>query len=412
MQRPQQNITPARDNASTNEAPLAGIRVIDVSRVLAAPFCGQLLADMGADVIKVEGPNGDENRGWAPFNASGESCNFMSVNRGKRGITLNLKTERGREILYEMLASADVLIHNYLPDVAEVLGIDETLFREKYPRLIVCGVSAFGAKGDMRNRPGYDSLLQAFAGIMGFTGERGGQSVRSGVSFVDMTTGVFAYSAILSALMGRARTGKGASVRASLLETALGLLSYHGVSWLEAGVLPQKEGSGLWNQVPYQAFQCKDVELVTGALNDATWRRMCQAIGRPDLRDDPTLATNAQRLERRQEVIGIFAETFLQDTAASWTHKLGELGVPVAPMHTVEEALTHEQSLVNDMVLNMTDQDGNAIHLLGVPFKVGDTASFAQRPPPRLGEHTEQVLREYISLSPADIADLRERGVI
>ena len=408
----QQNTNPAADTSNMPEGPLAGIRVIDVSRVLAAPFCGQLLADMGADVIKVEGPNGDENRGWAPFNASGESCNFMSVNRGKRGITLNLKTERGREILYEMLANADVLIHNYLPDVAEVLGINETLFREKYPRLIVCGISAFGAKGDMRNRPGYDSLLQAFAGIMGFTGERDGQSVRSGVSFVDMTTGVFAYSAVLSALMGRARTGKGANVRASLLETALGLLSYHGVSWLEAGVLPQKEGSGLWNQVPYQAFPCKDVELVTGALNDATWRRMCQAIGRLDLRDDPTLATNAQRLERRQEVIDIFAETFLQDTAANWTRKLGELGVPVAPMHTVAEALTHEQSLVNDMVLNMTDQDGNAIHLLGVPFKVGDAASFAQRPPPRLGEHTEQVLRETISLSTADIADLREQGVI
>lgn len=412
MQKPQQNTTPAKANTSTSEGPLAGIRVIDVSRVLAAPFCGQLLADMGADVIKVEGPNGDENRGWAPFNASGESCNFMSVNRGKRGITLNLKTERGREILYEMLAGADVLIHNYLPDVAEVLGIDETLFREKYPHLIVCGISAFGAKGDMRNRPGYDSLLQAFAGIMGFTGERDGQSVRSGVSFVDMTTGVFAYSAILSALMGRARTGKGANVRASLLETALGLLSYHGVSWLEAGVLPQKEGSGLWNQVPYQAFQCKDTELVTGALNDATWRRMCQAIGRLDLRDDPTLATNAQRLERRKEVIDIFAETFVRDTAANWTRKLGELGVPVAPMHTVAEALTHEQSLVNDMVLNMTDQDGKAIHLLGVPFKVGDTASFAQRPPPRLGEHTEQVLRETVSLSTADIADLREQGVI
>src|SRR5690606_3514580 len=158
-------------------------------------------------------------------------------------MTLNLKTERGRSILYEMLAQADVLIHNYLPDVAEVLGIDEELFRERFPRLVVCGISAFGGKGELRNRPGYDSLLQAFAGIMGFTGERNGQSVRSGVSFVDMTTGVFAYSGVLSALMRRSRTGYGSHVKVSLLETALALLSYHGVSWLEAGVLPEKEGS-------------------------------------------------------------------------------------------------------------------------------------------------------------------------
>lgn len=395
-----------------SQAPLAGIRVIDVSRVLAAPFCGQLLADMGADVIKVEGPSGDENRGWAPFNASGQSCNFMSVNRGKRGITLNLKTPQGQEILGKLLAKADVLIHNYLPDVAEVLGIDEEKFRARFPRLVVCGISAFGAQGPMRNRPGYDSLLQAFAGIMGFTGEREGKSVRSGVSFVDMTTGAFAYGAVLTALMGRTQTGLGTHVRVSLLETALGLLSYHGVSWLEAGVLPQKEGSGLWNQVPYQAFPCKDTELVTGALNDATWRRMCEAIGRPDLRDDPTLATNAQRLERRQEVIDIFAATFLQDTAAEWTRKLGEGGVPVAPMHTVAEALTHEQSVANQMVMHMTDQDGKDIRLLGVPFKVGDTPSHATRPPPRLGEHTEAVLRELAGLSDGEMDALRAQRVI
>jgi crotonobetainyl-CoA:carnitine CoA-transferase CaiB-like acyl-CoA transferase len=401
-------------NPSTAEAegPLTGIRVIDVSRVLAAPFCGQMLADMGADVIKIEGPAGDENRGWAPFNASGQSCNFMSVNRGKRGVTLNLKTRRGQQIFREMLARADVLIHNYLPDVAEALGIDEAEFRESFPRLIICGVSAFGARGAMRNRPGYDSLLQAFAGIMGFTGEREGKSVRSGVSFVDMTTGVFAYSAILSALMARERTGKGSRVRASLLETAITLLSYHGVSWLEAGVLPQKEGSGLWNQVPYQAFQCKDTELATGALNDATWRRMCEAIGRLDLRDDPTLATNAQRLERREEVIAIFAQTFLQDTATEWTRKLGENGVPVAPMHTVADALTHEQSLANEMVMEMEDQDGKPIRLLGMPFKVADRASHAVRPPPRLGEHTEEVLRELTSLSAEEFPALREAKVI
>ncbi|CAM3849983.1 CaiB/BaiF CoA transferase family protein [Bordetella tumulicola] len=407
----QANTAHNADDAQDTPA-LEGIRVIDVSRVLAAPFCGQLLADMGADVIKVEGPKGDENRGWPPFNESGQSCNFMSVNRGKRGITLNLKTERGRELLYQLLEKADVLIHNYLPEVAAPLGIDEALFRQRFPHLIVCGISAFGAHGPMRNRPGYDSLLQAFSGIMGFTGERGGKSVRSGVSFVDMTTGVFAYSGVLSALMRRVRTGKGSNVQVSLLETAIALLSYHGVSWLEAGVLPEKEGSGLWNQVPYQAFQCQDKELATGALNDATWRRMCDAIGRPDLRDDPSLATNAQRLERREEVIGIFAEAFRHDTAAAWTERLGERGVPVAPMHTVADALTHEQSLANQMVMQMTDQDGRSLRLLGMPFKIGHPASFARRPPPRLGEHTDEVLQELASLSPQDLAALRAQEVI
>src|SRR5690606_38260631 len=180
--------------------------------------------------------------------------------------------------------------------------------------------------------------------------------------------------------------------------------------WLESGVLPEKEGSGVWNQVPYQAFQCKDTELVTGALNDATWRRMCEAIGRLDLRDDPTLATNAQRLERREEVVKIFADTFLQDTAAAWTEKLGNNGVPVAPMHTVADALTHEQSIANDMVMRMTDQDGKPLRLLGMPFKIGQRASFAKYPPPRLGEHTREVLHELTSFTEDDFEVRKAQG--
>ncbi|WP_176456599.1 CaiB/BaiF CoA transferase family protein [Bordetella genomosp. 4] len=399
--------------SSANTArPLSGVRVIDVSRVLAGPLCGQMLADMGADVIKVEAPNGDENRQWAPIAEDGESCNFMSVNRGKRGITLNLKDPDGRQVLYALLEQADVLLHSFLPSTAAALGIEPQTLREQYPRLVICGISAFGAQGELADRPGYDALLQAFSGIMSFTGERNGGPVRSGVSFVDMTTGILAYSGVLTALMGRAQTQQGTLVNASLLETAVFLLGYHGVGWLSTGALPRREGSGLWHLVPYQVFACQDGEVLTGALNDATWRRLCRSVGRPDLENDPGLTTNAGRLARRDEVIDEFKRIFANGTVAEWIERLEAGGVPIAPLHTIAQALTHPQSLANDMVVEVDSGNGAPLQLLGTGFKVGMGPHHSPRRPPRLGEHADEILRDIAGLSADRIQALRARGVV
>jgi crotonobetainyl-CoA:carnitine CoA-transferase CaiB-like acyl-CoA transferase len=397
---------------TTKKRPLEGIRVIDLSRVLAGPLCGQMLADMGAEVIKVEAPGGDENRQWGPMNPAGDSCNFMSVNRGKRGITLNLKTEGGRAVLDQLLGKADVLLHSFLPGTAKTLGIEEEALRKRHPQLVVAGISAFGAQGELADRPGYDALLQAFSGIMSITGERDGPPVRSGVSFVDMTTGVMAYCGVLTALMGRQHAREGETVHVSLLETAVSMLGYHGVGWMEAGVLPRREGSGLWHLVPYQCFRCQDGEVLTGALNDHTWLKLCRAVERPDLERDPDLATNAGRVEHRARVVGEFEKIFASGTVAYWRDRLEAGGVPIAPLHTIDQALSHPQSVANGMVVEVEGPEGRPLKLLGSPFKVGTGPNHATRRPPLLGEHSAEVLRELLGMDSAQVEALRAQGAI
>jgi len=397
---------------SSGLKPLSDLKVIDLSRVLAGPLCGQMLADMGADVIKIEAPTGDENRKWGPFDADGESCNFMSVNRGKRGITLNLKDDRGRALLYQLLEQADVLIISFLPKTAADLGVDPETLRKRFPRLIIASVTAFGAQGPLVDRPGYDSVVQAFSGIMAMTGERDGLPVRSGVSFIDMTTGVYAYGGILTALEGRRKTGEGDIVRVSLFETATGLLGYHAINWLEAGVLPRREGSGVWHLVPYQVFPCSDGEVLTGALNDATWQKLCAALERPDLAQDPTLASNTGRVEQRERVVAELNATFSERSVAFWSAQLEKFGVPIAPLNTVDATLQHAQTQANEMVIELTAQSGRPLRLLGSPFKLGSTQNYAEVPPPRLGEHTRQVLQERLGLPADEVERLVEEKVV
>lgn len=392
--------------------PLVGLKVIDLSRVLAGPLCGQMLADMGADVIKIEAPAGDENRKWGPFNPDGDSCNFMSVNRGKQGITLNLKDLRGRDILYRLLEDADVLIQSFLPATAAQLGVSTETLQERFPRLVIACITAFGAKGPMNDRPGYDSVIQAFSGIMSMTGERDGLPVRSGVSFIDMSTGVYAYSGVLTALEGRRKTGKGDTVRVSLLETAIGLLGYHGVGWLETGALPRREGSGVWHLVPYQVFKCNDGEILTGALNDPTWQRLCLAVGRSDLAEDPQLASNTGRVEQRERVIRELASTFATASVAEWTMRLETFSVPLAPLHTIDSSLTHPQTQANNMVVELQAQSGKPVKLLGSAFKLDSAVNHSEVPPPRLGEHTQQILSEKLGLTPQEIEALHAQRVI
>lgn len=392
--------------------PLQDLKVIDLSRVLAGPLCGQMLADMGADVVKVEAPTGDENRKWGPFDADGESCNFMSVNRGKRGITLNLKADAGRQILDALLASADVLLLSFLPQTCRQLGVDPVDLRSRFPRLVIASISAFGSEGPMADRPGYDSLSQAFSGIMSLTGEREGLPVRSGVSFIDLTTGVFAYCGVLTALEARRTTGEGDVVRVSLLETGMGLLGYHAVGWLQAGVVPHREGSGLGHLVPYQAFRCSDGEILTGALNDPTWQKLCGAVERPDLAGDPGLATNLGRVAQRARVIEALSVAFASASVSEWSARLENFGVPVAQLHTIDQSLQHEQTQANGLVVEVARSSGEQLRLLRPSFQLGQAATHSALAPPRLGEHTSEVLTERLGLDAGRIETLRAEGVV
>jgi crotonobetainyl-CoA:carnitine CoA-transferase CaiB-like acyl-CoA transferase len=394
---------------------LKDIVVTDLSRVLAGPFCAQQLADMGANVIKVESPAGDENRNWQPLLANGMSSNYASVNRGKRAMTLNLKATHGPQILRRLIERSDVVLHNFLPDTAARLGLSYEAVQAINPRLVYCSINGYGEKGEMRNKPGYDMMLQAFSGTMSTTGFEGGPPVRSGVSFIDMATGLAAYGAIVGALFAREHSGEGAWVHGSLLETAVSLLGYHAISWLQGGELPLKQGSGSSSTVPYQAFQCSDGYILLGAPNDAAWQRFCEAIGEPTIVADPRFVSIEQRVKNRDILIPMIEKKFLGDCTKNWVARLDAHRVAVAPLQTLDQVFEHPQVLANDMLTHVSEADGSRVPLVGMPFKTesgGSVSAPSTRPVPRLGEHTDEILRDVLLFSEDEIRELRDSGAV
>ncbi|MFT5444940.1 MAG: crotonobetainyl-CoA:carnitine CoA-transferase CaiB-like acyl-CoA transferase [Gammaproteobacteria bacterium] len=394
---------------------LKDIAVLDLSRVLAGPFCAQQLADMGADVIKVESPDGDENRRWQPQLPNGLSSNYASVNRGKRAMTLNLKSDRGQVILRRLIDRSDVLLHNFLPDTAARLGISYETVHALNPRLVYCSINGYGEKGELRNKPGYDMMLQAFSGTMSTTGFADGPPIRTGVSFIDMSTGLAAYGAIVTALFAREHSGKGAWVHGSLLETAVSLLGYHAISWLQAGKLPVKQGSGSSSTVPYQAFLCSDGYVLVGAPNNAAWKRFCTALDVPEMVVDPRFDTIEQRVNSREILIPMLEKRFSEDTAQSWVARLDAHGVAVSPLNDLAQLFEHPQVLANDMLTHATDVDGLRMPLVGMPFKM-ETDEGVSTPSelavPQLGAHTDEILRDVLSFSEEEIRVLRDTGTV
>lgn len=390
---------------------LDGIRVVDLSRVLAGPHCAQLLADFGADVIKVEAPGGDENRGWPPHGPDGQSANFASVNRGKRGLVLDLKTQAARDILVRLVADADVLIHSFLPDTAARLGISLERLRADNPRLVVATISGYGAGGPLADKRGYDLMVQAFAGVMSTTGTPGGSPIRCGVSFIDMSTGISLYAGIVTALLARATTGRGTWVSGSLLETAVALLGYHAVAWMQSGILPEPQGSGSGHLVPYQAFRCQDGWMLAGAPNDGAWIRFCDALEWPELALDKRFIGNVARVEQRQTLIPMLEDRFSGHPVSYWTDRFEGRGVACSPLHTVDQVMTHPQVLANAMRVTAVDAGGVDRDLVGTPFKLADGGGIAATAAPELGADTADILAERLGLSPEQIERLRARGV-
>ncbi|HQT75406.1 MAG TPA: CoA transferase [Rhodopila sp.] len=384
---------------------LHGIQVIDLSRVLAGPYCAQMLADFGADVVKIEAPEGDENRLWPPVCESGYSANFASVNRGKRGMTLDLKTPAARDVLLRLAQHADVLIHSFLPDTAERLGISVERLRADNPRLVVATISGYGTQGPLASKRGYDLMVQAFGGIMSTTGVIGGPPLRCGLSVIDMSTGLSLYAGIVTALLARQASGQGTWVHGSLLETTVALLGHMGVAWMQAAVVPEPQGSGSWLLVPYQAFRCQDGWVLAGAPNDGAWRRFCDALEWPSLADDPRFQGNAARVAKRDELVPMLEARFAQHTVAHWVERLEARSVACSPVQTVDQVMTHPQVLANQMRVAAGGQP-----LIGTPFKLSDGGGVAEAPAPALGADTEAVLAETLGLSEPEIAQLRAVG--
>lgn len=391
---------------------LAGIKVLDLSRVLAGPSCGQLFADMGADVIKIEDREGDENRRWLPV-VDSRSANFMSVNRGKRGITLNLKSPIGQEVLARLVRRSDVLIENFPPETAARLGLSWETLSAINENLIHLSITGYGSRGPLRNRPGYDNMLQAFSGMMAMTGEADAGPARLGPSVIDMGTGMLAFAGACAALLARTQgRTKGQHVEASLLQTAVAQLGYHFTAYTMAGVVPQRTGSAVWHIVPYQAFRTADGWLLAGATNDAAWARLAETIGMADLITNPLYVDARGRSDRREELIALISPKFLTHSTAEWVTLLDAARVPCSPVQDVAQVLAHPQLAAMNMVHEVDDGRGGTVKLAGVPLSMSGTPPQPGRRPPELGEHTESVLRDELGYSPEQIASMRAQEAI
>jgi len=392
--------------------PLQGIKVLELSRTLAGPFASMLLADMGADVLKVEQPSiGDETRGYSPPEIEGESTYYLSLNRNKKGITLNLKTDEGKEIVKRLVAESDILIENFRNGTMEKFGLGYNELKEINPRLVYCAVSGFGRTGPMKDEPAYDLVLQGFAGLMSVTGESGSPPVKVGYSIVDLTTGLYASLGVMMALWVREKTGKGQYVETSLLESIVSLQTYLAQGVMATGIAPKRMGSAHPNIAPYQAFETKDGYVIIAIPNDWLWRKMCDALGLDDLKDNPKFTVNADRVEYRTELIELMTIFTKIKTTKEITEKLREAGVPGGPINDIAQVLAEPQIKERDMILEVEHPTIGMLKMLGIPIKLSETPGSVRMAPPLLGQHTNEVL-DHLGYSSEDIVHLKEKGVI
>ncbi len=390
---------------------LDGIKVIDITRTLAGPFCTMFLGDMGADVIKVEEPgHGDETRNWTPF-WNDVGTQFLAFNRNKRSLTLNLKDQRSVQIFKDLAKDADVMLESLRTGTADRMGLGYDVISELNPRIVYCSVSGYGRTGPLADKPGYDLIIQGYSGLMSTTGEPDGPPLRTGYSLVDLFTGMMAYGSIVTALYNREHTGKGQYVEASLLEGQVAVMSYHAVGYLATGRVPGRLGSGHPSLVPYQAFPSSDGFFIIGCGNDGLWRRLCPAIGREDLMDHPKFQTNTLRVENRAEIVSILSEHTKSKTTAEWVDIITEAGVPVGPINRVSDVVVDPQVLAREMMVDLPHPRVPDLKVPGSPLKLSDTPPSYRRRPPEHGEHNEEILTD-LGYGKDDIAKLKEEGAI
>ncbi len=391
---------------------LNGVRIIDLSRVLAGPYCTMLLADYGAEVIKIEQPGkGDGTRQWGPPWEGGESAYYLSANRNKKSVTLNLKSEQGREILRKLIAGADVLIENFKPGTMARLGLGYESLLESFPGLIICAISGFGQDGPYRDRSGYDFIIQAMGGIMSISGPADGEPSKVGVAIVDITTGLFAANAILAALHHRQRTGEGQFIDVALLDAQVGWLANVAHNYFASGEMPRRYGNAHANVVPYESFATADGHVTLGIGTDEQFRRFCDAAERPDLGQDERFKTNADRVKNRNQLISELRALLLTKKSSDWLNLLEQQGIPGGPINDIPSTLADPQVLHRQMVQEVEHPTAGTIKQLGPVAKLSRTPATVRSAPPLLGADTGLVLGE-LGYSDAQIEALQADGVI
>ncbi|WP_447750188.1 CaiB/BaiF CoA transferase family protein [Pseudomonas nicosulfuronedens] len=403
---------------------LSGYRVLDLSRVLAGPWCGQILADLGAEVIKIERPGvGDDTRGWGPpymksadGSDSSEAAYYQSTNRNKLSVALNLATPEGQALVRALACECDVLIENYKAGSLAKYGLDYESLSKVNPRLVYCSITGFGQTGPRAEEPGYDFIIQGMGGLMSITGEKdgvpGASPQKVGVAVSDVMTGLYSVVAIQAALLAREKTGRGQHCDMALLDVQVAMLGNQSQNYLATGRSPGRQGNAHVNIVPYQVFSAQDMDFIIACGNDSQFVSLCDAIGLPELPKDARFARNADRVRNRDVIVGKLAEHFQGDTADNWVKRIHAIKVPVGVINDIGRALDEPQVVARDMLVEIPHAQNPAFRMVGSPLKLSDTPVEYQRPAPMLGEHTDEVLKRRLGLDDARLAALKAEGVI
>jgi crotonobetainyl-CoA:carnitine CoA-transferase CaiB-like acyl-CoA transferase len=401
-------------------APLSHLRVLDLSRVLAGPWASQLLADLGAEVIKIEKPgSGDDTRGWGPpflkdraGNDTGRAAYFTAANRGKRSVTLDIAQPDGARLARELARSCDVVLENFKVGGLARYGLDYPALREVKPQLVYCSITGFGQDGPLKDRAGYDFMIQAMGGLMSITGAPDGEPTKVGVAIADLFTGMYATVAILAALAHRDRTGEGQHIDLALLDCQVAMLANQASNYLAGGVVPGRLGNAHPNIVPYQVFATVDGNIVLAVGNDRQFARFCEIAGRGELAADPRFATNAGRVRHRAELVPIVAQLLATRATDAWVAALEPAGVPCGPVNTLDRVFDEAQARHRGLRVELPDAEAGSVPGVANPIRFSATPIEYGAPPPRLGEHTDQVLGERLGLDAGTLAALHARGVI
>ncbi len=392
--------------------PLEGVRILELGQVIAGTYGSQVLSDLGAEVIKVETPEGDLGRNPSVAPYRGLSGLFLTLNRNKQSIVINLKTAAGRNIFYDLVKLSDVVVDNFRPGVLERLQIDYATLSRINPRIIHCSVTGFGTEGAYKNYPAFDIIIQAISGHMAITGEPGRPPARVGIPLADLSGGIYSCKGILAALFDRERTGKGRRVELSMFDSMLALLGYMGTMWLTNGELPKPPGSAHDYTVPWQAFEASDGYVVVATRQEIFWHKLCGVLEDPALAADPRFATNALRVENRAALVPQLERIFRTRTVADWLERLRAAEVPAAPVNNLDGAFAEPPVAEREMIVEYDHPEVGKVRLPGNPIKMSDMSGTISKPAPRLGEHTDAVLSRLLGLTAGQLASLRQQSAI